>query len=116
MLAARQDWAGAAEVLGAHLSNALPPAPAPLPEDARRLVARRAALLSLAGDEAGLAALREAEGARMAGGPFAEAFALITAGRMAGIGDLSRIRQEVELARTLPARLDALRAGTGVAR
>jgi hypothetical protein len=52
----------------------------------------------------------------MAGGPFAEAFALITAARMAGIGDLSRIRQEVELARTLPARLDALRAGTGVAR
>jgi hypothetical protein len=35
---------------------------------------------------------------------------------MAGIGDLARIRQEVELARTLPSRLDALRAGTGIAR
>jgi hypothetical protein len=75
-------------------------------------VARRAALLSFAGDEAGLTALREAEGARMAGGPFAEAFALITAARMAGISDLSRIRQEVELARSLPARLDASCGGS----
>jgi hypothetical protein len=103
-------------VLRAHLTHTLPPAPAALPADARRLLARTAALLSFAGDEAALAALREAEASRMAGGPYAEAFALITAGRMAGIGDLSRIRQEVELARTLPSRLDALRAGAGVAR
>jgi hypothetical protein len=116
MLAAAQQWAGAAAVLRTHLGYALPPAPAPLPEDGRRLLARTAALLSFAGDEAGLAALREAEGARMAGGAYAEAFALITAGRMAGIGDLARIRQEVELARSLPSRLDALRAGTGIAR
>ena len=116
MLAARQNWAGAAAVLRAHLTRTLPPAPAALPADSRRLLARTAALLSLAGDEAALAALREAEAARMADGPYAEAFALITAGRLAGIGDLSRIRQEVELARTLPSRLDALRAGTGVAR
>jgi hypothetical protein len=116
MLAAAQQWAGAAAVLRTHLAHALPPAPAPLPEDGRRLLARTAALLSFAGDEAGLAALRQAEGARMAGGSYAEAFALITAGRMAGIGDLARIRQEVELARTLPSRLDALRAGTGIAR
>jgi hypothetical protein len=116
MLAGRQDWAGAAMVLGAHLAAVLPPAPAPLPDDARRLVARTAALLALAGDEAGLAALRDAEATRMAGGPYAEAFALITAGRMGGIGDLPRIRQEVELARALPSRLDALRTGAGVAR
>lgn len=116
MLAAAQDWAGAAAVLRAHLLRTLPPAPAPLPEDARRMLARTAALLSFAGDEAGLAALRVAEGTRMAGGAYAEAFALITAGRMAGIADLSRVRQEVEMARTLPSRLDALRPGTGVAR
>ena len=116
MLAAAQDWAGAAAVLRSHLLRTLPPPPAPLPEDSRRLLARTAALLSFAGDEAGLAALRVAEGTRMAGGAYAEAFALITAGRMAGIADLSRVRQEVELARTLPSRLDALRAGAGVAR
>ena len=116
MLAAAQDWAGAAAVLRAHLLRTLPPAPAPLPEEARRLLARTAALLSFAGDEAALGALRAAEGTRMAGGAYAEAFALITAARMAGIADLSRVRQEVELARTLPSRLDTLRAGTGVAR
>lgn len=116
MLAAAQDWGGAAAVLRAHLAHALPPAAAPLPVDGRRLVARTAALLSLAGDEAGLAALREAEGARMAGGPYAEAFALITGGRIDGIADLSRVRQEMELARSLPSRLDALRPGTGMAR
>jgi hypothetical protein len=75
-----------------------------LPEEARRLLARTAALLSFAGDEAALAALRAAEGTRMAGGAYAEAFALITAARMTGIAELSRVRQEVELARTLPAR------------
>jgi hypothetical protein len=116
MLAGRQDWAGAAAVLRAHLASVLPPAPQRLSEEGRGLVARAAALLALAGDEAGLAALREAEAARMAGGSFEEAFALITAGRMDGIGDLPRIRQEVDLARALPSRLEALRAGAGVAR
>lgn len=116
MLAARRDWGGAGAVLRAHLPHALPPAPAPLEEEARRLLARTAALLSLAGDEAGLAALRDAEGARMAGGPYAEVFALITADRIGGIGDLARIRQEMELARSLPSRLDALRGGVVITR
>jgi hypothetical protein len=116
MLAARQDWAGAAEALGAHLAAALPPAPSPIPDALRPLVARAAALLAMAGDETGLAALRDAVAARMAGGAFEEAFALITAGRLGGIGELPRLRQELELARALPARLESLRASPGAAR
>jgi hypothetical protein len=115
-LAARQDWAGAASVLRTHLAAALPPAPAPLTEEARRLLARAAALLALAGDEPGLAALREAEAARMAGGAFEEPFVLLTAARMEGVADLPRLRQELELARALPARLETLRTGPGAAR
>jgi hypothetical protein len=113
LLAARQDWAGAAAVLRAHLVAALPPPPEPLPEGSRRLVARTAALLTLAGDEAGLAGLREAEGARMADGAFEIPFTLLTAARLAGPGDLPRLRRELELARALPSRLKTLRAEGG---
>lgn len=116
LLAARQDWAGAAEAMLGHLAVALPPAPEPLPDATRRLVARAAALLALAGDEVRLAALRAAEGTRMEGGAFADAFGLMTAGRIASIGDLPQLRRELELARALPARLEALRAGAGAAR
>jgi hypothetical protein len=116
LLAARQDWPGAAGAMQAHLAARLPPAPAPLDDHARRLVARTAALLALAGDEAGLAALRAAEGARMEEGAFAEAFALMTAGRIGGIGDLPRLRRELEVARLLPAQLERLRPGAGTAR
>jgi hypothetical protein len=115
-LASRQDWAGAAAVLGTHLADTVPPIPAPLDAEARRLVARRAALLALAGDEAGLAALRQAEGPRMSGGAFEEAFALISAGRLGGMEGLPRLRQELELARALSARPDGLRAAAGTAR
>lgn len=116
VLAARQDWAGAAAVLGTHLAAALPPVPAPLDAEARRLVARRAALLALAGDEAGLAALRQAESPRMSGGAFEQAFALISAGRLGGMEGLPRLRQELELARALTAQPDGLRAAAGTAR
>ncbi len=108
-LASRQDWTAAAAVLRQHLASALPPPPALLEEPQRRVVARTAAMLALAGDEAGLAALREAEAGRMSDGAFSEAFTLLTAGRMAGTADLPRLRRELELARLLPGRLEALR-------
>jgi hypothetical protein len=116
LLAARQDWAGAAAATQAHLALSLPPAPAPLDDAARRLVARAAALLALAGDEPGLAALRAAEGARMEEGAFSEAFGLMTAGRLDGIGDLPRLRRELDVARLLPAQLERLRPSPGAAR
>ncbi|WP_372618657.1 hypothetical protein [Falsiroseomonas sp.] len=107
LLAAQQDWAGAAAAMRTHLAATLPPAPEPLPEPARRLVARAAALLALAGDEAGLAALREAEAGRMAGGAFGDTFGMMTAERIGSIEDLPRLGQELEAARRLPARLAA---------
>jgi hypothetical protein len=107
LLAARQDWTGAAAAMRAHLAATLPPAPAPLPEAARGLVARAAALLALAGNEVGLAELRTAEVGRMAGGAFGDTFGLMTAERIDGAGDLPRLRRELEAARQLPARLAA---------
>ncbi|HEV7267401.1 MAG TPA: hypothetical protein VGN83_21220 [Falsiroseomonas sp.] len=107
LLAAAHDWAGAAEAMRAHLAAILPPAPEPLDEPARRLVARAAALLALAGDEAGLAALRDAEAARMADGAFGNTFGLMTADRISSVEDLPRLRRELDAARQLPARLAA---------
>jgi len=115
-LASRQNWAPAAAVLRDHLSATLPPAPATLPEDARRLLARFAALLALAGDQEGLAALRTSEGPRMEGGPHAEAFALMTAPRMLGMADLRRLPQELDQARALRGQPDAMRPMAAPAR
>jgi len=115
-LAERQDWAGAAAAMGELLATRLPPAPAPLQEPERRLVVRTAALLALAGQESGLTLLRNAEAGRMAGGPLEEAFMLITGAGMDNVGDLPRLRQELELARVLPERLESLRAGAPIAR
>lgn len=116
LLAARRDWAGAAAVMREHLITVLPPASAPLGPEHQRLVARFAALLALAGDEQGLATLRAAESGRMADGTLNEAFTVITGQRLGGIADLQRVRQELDLARILPARLESLRGGAPVAR
>ncbi|MGG5807977.1 hypothetical protein, partial [Falsiroseomonas sp. CW058] len=115
-LAAQRDWAGAAAVLGAHLAVALPARPAALDEAQQRLVGRHAALLALAGEDGALAALRQAESPRMAGGAMGDVFALLTAGRLDGVADLPRLRQELEFARVLPSRLDGLREPAPVAR
>lgn len=115
-LAARQDWAGAAATLRAHLAGALSAAPQPLDEAERRLVARAAALLALAGDSQGLAVLRAELAGRMSGGALNDTFTLLTAGPIGGVADLPRARAELELARALPARLDRLRTAPGEAR
>jgi hypothetical protein len=115
LLAARQDWPGASAALGAYLAATIPAA-GDLDDEARRLLARHAALLALAGDEAGLAALRAAEAGRMRGGAYGDAFAVITAERIGGVADLPRLRRELEVARAFPSRLDGLRAGTPPAR
>ena len=115
-LAERQDWQGAAAALARHLAATLPAAPAPLDEAGRRAVTRLAAFHALADDAAALAALREAEAARMEGGPFAEAFSLLTADPARGVADLPRLGRELGLLRALPARLEALRTTPVAAR
>ncbi|MDO9709355.1 hypothetical protein [Paracraurococcus lichenis] len=116
LLTESTDWAGAAAALGTHLAATLPAPPATLADAQRRLLLRQAALLALAGDEPALAALRESAAARMGEGPLAEAFALLTADPLRGLADLPRLQRELQLFRSLPARLEALRAGAPVTR
>jgi hypothetical protein len=111
-----QDWAGAAAAQREHLAASLPAPPSPLTPADRAALARAAAYAALAGEEEALAALRAAHGARMEGGPLAEAFALLTADAARGIADLPRLQRELGLLRMLPTRLEALRAGVQVAR
>lgn len=111
-----QDWAGALAAQRDHLAAILPPEDAPLDPAARAALARAAAYAALAGDDAALAALRQAHGARMAEGPLAEAFALLTADPLRGVADLPRLGREIGMLRILPTRLEALRTGVQVAR
>lgn len=111
-----QDWAGAAAAMAEHLAATLPPAPAPLAPEQRVELARAAAYAALAGDEQALAALREAHGPRMDGGPLAEAFGVLTADPLRGVADLPRLSRELGMLRVLPTRLEALRTGVQVAR
>ncbi|MBK1661986.1 hypothetical protein, partial [Paracraurococcus ruber] len=69
-----------------------------------------------AGDEPGLAALRQAAAPRMGDGALAEAFRALTADPLRGLADLPRLQQELQLFRTLPTRLEALRTSASVTR
>ena len=99
VLAARQDWAGAAQALSRHVAASLPPAPAQLEPVHRDLLVRLAAFASLAGDEAMLASLRRDFAPRLGGSPQAGAFTAMTgadAPRAAG-GPATLSRQQREL-------------------
>jgi hypothetical protein len=93
LLAAAQDWAGAAAAMREHLAG-LPPAPSPLATEARQSLLRLGAFLALAGDEAGLAALGAEHGRRMAEGPLGEAFAALVSGSPAA-AELARISRDI---------------------
>ncbi|MGX9962787.1 hypothetical protein ACVFYP_05660 [Roseomonas sp. F4] len=112
LLEERQDWSGAAAALRQHLATVAPPPPAPLTDSQKPILARIAALLTLAGDDAALVELRAEEQARMGEGPMSGTFDLLTSGRVASLSDLPRLREELDVARGLPARLDGLRAET----
>jgi hypothetical protein len=115
LLAEAQDWPGAAAA-GARALAALPAAPAPLDTAQQRALLRQAAVLVLAGDEAGLAALRAAHGAQFSEAALASAFAALTAESLKGLADLPRLAKEQQLFRRFPGRLEALRAGAPVTR
>ena len=112
LLAEAQDWPAAA----AAGARALTGLPAELATAGQRMVLRQAALLVLAGDEAGLAALRRSHASRLPAGPLAEGFAALTAASLHGLADLPRLAREQQLFRKLPGRLEALRAGGPVTR
>ncbi|MEN0074198.1 MAG: hypothetical protein AAGC69_07440, partial [Paracraurococcus sp.] len=115
LLVEASDWSGAAAAHAVLLAS-LPPAPAALDDAQRRQVLRQAVLLALAGDEAGLAALREAEAARIGEGPLADAFTILTGDPLRGLADLPRLQRELQLFRNLPSRLEALREASQLAR
>jgi hypothetical protein len=114
VLAAMEDWRGAAEALGAQVRQTVPAAPAPLDTAQRRSLVRLAAFVSLAGDEAGIEALRTQYASRMAGGPLAEAF-LATLGvdalprRGGAAPNLGTLRRDLATARRLQEQLIDLR-------
>jgi hypothetical protein len=103
-----QDWSGAASAMMHHIDAKIPPAPAPLSPAMRRDLARAAAYAAMANDTNTLAQLRDNYGARMQGGPLAEAFALLTSESLRGVQDLPRLQREISQLRLLPQRLGGL--------
>ncbi|MFN3450077.1 MAG: hypothetical protein ACK44F_15370, partial [Roseococcus sp.] len=111
-----RDHAGAAAALARHLAASAPPPPAPLPAAAQRDALRLAALLALAGDEAGLAQHRARFAGRLSEPALAQGFEALTADPVRGLADLPRIARELELFRGLPARGAPLRTAQNAPR
>ncbi len=103
-----QDWSGATSAMVQHIGAKIPPAPAPLSPMMRRDLARTAAYAAMANDTNTLALLRDTYGARMQGGPLAEAFTLLTGESLRGVQDLPRLQREISQLRLLPQRLGGL--------
>jgi hypothetical protein len=110
MLAERHDWSGASDALAAHA------AAMPSQEATPRDVLRAAAFAALGGDATRLGALRTAWSARMAEGPLAQTFALLTADPVRGLSDLPRIQRELNLFRGFPNQLEAFRTAAAISR
>jgi predicted negative regulator of RcsB-dependent stress response len=106
--AAAQDWQGAASAMMNHIDAKVPAPPAPLDATMRRDLARAAAYAAMASDSATLTQLRDTYGARMQGGPLAEAFTLLTGESLRGVQDLPRLQREISQLRLLPERLGGL--------
>ena len=107
-----QDWSGATSAMLQHIRAKIPPAPEPLDPSIRRDLARTAAYAAMANDTDALAQLRETYGARMQGGPLAEAFMLLTGESLRGVQDLPRLQREISQLRLLPERLGGLNTPT----
>lgn len=111
-----RDHAGAAAALGRHLTATAPPRPAALSPVIQREALRVAALLALAGDDAGLLQHRLRYAGRITEPALAQGFEALTADPVRGLTDLPRIARELELFRQLPGRGAPLRTAQGVPR
>lgn len=109
VLGEARDFAGAAAALSRHLATSAPDAPVPLPEPLQRLVLRNAALLAMAGDEAGLLAHKARYLARVTRPELSSAFEVLTADPVRGLADLPRLQRELNLFRSFPQSLEPLR-------
>ncbi len=101
------DWPAATRSLADQAAK-LVPADGKLDDTQRRLLVRLASAASQAGDDALLEQLRTRDSPRMASGPLADMFKLLTADRVHSAADLQRAGREMALARTLPAGIRAL--------
>jgi hypothetical protein len=101
------NWSEAAKVLTENAAASVPPQ-GPLNDSQRRLLLRLASAASQAGDDPLLERLRTQELPRMAGGPLADMFRLLTAAKIQSASDLKRSGREMALARAVPAGLRAV--------
>jgi hypothetical protein len=111
-----RDHAGAAAALGRHLAASVPAHPASLSPATQRDVLRLAALLALAGDDAGLTQHRARFSGRISEPALAQGFEALTADPVRGLADLPRIARELELFRPIPGRGAPLRTAQNAPR
>ncbi|HVZ06810.1 tetratricopeptide repeat protein [Rhodopila sp.] len=109
MLEQAQDWPGAEKAWADYAAKSLPE-DGSLDDDQARTLVRLATAAARAGDDAALADLRERFSPRLPGGALADMFRLLTAPPVRGTSDLQRVRQDINLAQSLPANLRALYA------
>jgi hypothetical protein len=101
------DWPAAERALTEYAAKSVP-REGKLDDGQRRTLLRLATAAARAGDEPALTALRQREGPRMATGPLADMFRLLTADPVRSVADLKRSGQEAAMARGLPGQLKAL--------
>lgn len=105
-----RDWGGAKRALGSLVRRTVPET-GDLDDAQQRALLRLATAAARAGDETLLSTLREKESTRMPDGPLGDMFRLLTADPVRAVADLGRAKQEIGLARGVPAGLKALDAG-----
>jgi hypothetical protein len=101
------DWPAAEKALTDYAGKSVP-ADGKLDDGQRRTLLRLATAAARAGDDATLAGLRLRDTARMAAGPLADMFRLLTADQVRSVTDLKRSGQEAKLAGGLSGQLKAL--------
>lgn len=109
ILTEARDFTGAAAALNRHLAASAPAGATALSEPLQRLVLRNAALLAMAGDEPGLAALRSQYASHMRKPELASALDALTVDPVKGLADLPRLARELNLFRQFQQSLEPLR-------
>jgi hypothetical protein len=104
----KHDWPAAEATVAALVQQTLP-ASGPLDIGQQTLLVHLAGLASQAGDMAALHRLQTEQGGRIAPGPRADLFRLLTESPVGAVADLPRSEKELNAARTLPAALASLR-------
>lgn len=104
ILEAAKDWPAAEAALARCLAESVT-GTGPLDEAQARLLLRLASASAQAGDESGLAGLREQFATRLPPGPLAQTFGVLTAEPVAAVSDLPRAAREMKAVEDLPAAL-----------